>query len=82
MLASNYGWSATRSTLQFELERLLESLIRRITGTLVRAGVLVEDPEYPWLDIYIGTDGAALGGIVQMNVPVGKSSNHYSSAQW
>ena len=24
--------------------------IRRITRTLVRAGALVEDPEYPWLD--------------------------------
>jgi len=35
-----------------ELERLIETLIGRITGTLVRAGVLVEDPQQPWLDIH------------------------------
>ena len=34
-----------------ELERLLDTLVRRITRTLVRAGVLVEDPEQPWLDL-------------------------------
>jgi hypothetical protein len=34
-----------------ELEGLLETLVGRITRTLVRAGVLVEEPEHPWLDI-------------------------------
>lgn len=34
-----------------ELIRLLNTLIRRITRTPVRAGVLVEDPEQPWLDL-------------------------------
>ncbi len=28
---------------------------RRITRTLVRAGVLVEDPEQPWLDLEPGS---------------------------
>ena len=28
---------------------------RRITRTLVRAGVLVEDPEQPWLDLESGS---------------------------
>ena len=28
---------------------------RRITPTLVRAGVLVEDPEQPWLDLESGS---------------------------
>ena len=36
----------------FELERLLETLIHRIPRTLVRTGVLIEDPEYPWLDLH------------------------------
>ncbi|MCP5083373.1 MAG: transposase [Alphaproteobacteria bacterium] len=35
-----------------ELERLLQTLIGRITRALVLAGVLVEDPEHPWLDIH------------------------------
>ncbi|MGK0190501.1 MAG: hypothetical protein ACI9R3_006329 [Verrucomicrobiales bacterium] len=30
---------------QAELERLLDTLVQRITRTLVRASVLVEDPE-------------------------------------
>jgi hypothetical protein len=38
-----------------ELVRLLDTLIRRITRTLVRAGVLVEDPEQPWLDLESGS---------------------------
>ncbi len=38
-----------------ELVRLLDTLIRRITRTLVRAGVLVEDPEQPWLDLEPGS---------------------------
>ena len=29
--------------------------MRRITRTLVRAGVLVEDPEQPWLDLEAGS---------------------------
>ena len=33
---------------QAELERVLDTLIARIARTLVRAGVLVEDPEHPW----------------------------------
>jgi len=40
---------------QAELERLLDTLVRRITRTLVRAGVLVEDPEQPWLDLDVGS---------------------------
>ena len=38
-----------------ELVRLLDTLIRRITRTLVRADVLVEDPEPPWLDLESGS---------------------------
>ncbi len=38
-----------------ELVRLLDTLIRRITRTLVRAGVLVEDPEQPWLDLEVSS---------------------------
>jgi len=38
-----------------ELVRLLDTLIRCITRTLVRAGVLVEDPEQPWLDLEPGS---------------------------
>jgi hypothetical protein len=38
-----------------ELVRLLDTLIVRITRTLVRAGVLVEDPEQPWLDLEPGS---------------------------
>ena len=34
-----------------ELKALLDTLIRRITRTLVRAGVLVEQPEQPFLDL-------------------------------
>ena len=40
-----------------ELERLIETLIHRITRALVRAGVLVEDPEYPWLDLHLDSGG-------------------------
>jgi hypothetical protein len=40
---------------QAELEGLLDTLVRRITRTLVRAGVLVEDPEQPWLDLDVGS---------------------------
>ncbi len=42
---------------QLELERLLETLIRRITRTLMRTGVLIEDPEYPWLDLLPDSGG-------------------------
>ena len=38
-----------------ELARLLDVLIRRIARTLVRANVLVEDPEQPWLDLRSGS---------------------------
>lgn len=38
-----------------EVKRLLDSLIPRITRTLVRAGVLVEDPDQPWLDLEAGS---------------------------
>ena len=34
-----------------ELGQLLDTFIRRITRTVVRAGALVEDPEHPWLDL-------------------------------
>lgn len=40
---------------QGEIERLLDTLARRITRTLVRAGVLVEDPQQPWLDLEEGS---------------------------
>ena len=39
------------SPSQAQLERLLDTLIRRITRTLVRAGALVEDAEQPYLDL-------------------------------
>ncbi len=38
-----------------ELVRLLDTLIVRITRTLVGAGVLVEDPEQAWLDLEPGS---------------------------
>ena len=34
-----------------ELRQLLDTLIARITRTLVRGGVLIEEPEYPYLDL-------------------------------
>ncbi len=34
-----------------ELRQLLDTLIARITRTLVRGGVLIEEPEYPFLDL-------------------------------
>ncbi len=40
-----------------ELERLLDILIRRITRTLVRTGVLVKDPQQPCLNIYPDSGG-------------------------
>jgi len=40
-----------------ELERLVDTLIVRITRTLVRTGVLVADPQYPWLDIHPDSGG-------------------------
>ncbi len=59
-----------------DLERLLDTLIRRITRTLVRTGVLVEDPEYPWLDIHPDNGGdTALeqlaGAAVRYRIAVG-----------
>jgi hypothetical protein len=33
------------------LERLLNRLVRRIVRRLTRDGLLVEDPEQPWLDL-------------------------------
>ena len=45
-----------------ELEALLDTLIRRITRTLVRAGVLVEDPEQPFLDLPLDSPLAQLSG--------------------
>ncbi|MEZ5549968.1 MAG: hypothetical protein R3E82_03680 [Pseudomonadales bacterium] len=33
------------------LERLLHRLVRRIVRRLTRDGILVEDPEQPWLDL-------------------------------
>lgn len=44
-----------RAPSQGEIERLLNTLARRITRTSVRAGVLVEDPEQPWLDLEEGS---------------------------
>jgi len=43
--------TALRRPRLAQLERLLDTLIRRITRTLVRAGVLVEDGEQPYLDL-------------------------------
>ena len=45
-----------------ELEALLDTLIRRLTRTLVRAGVLVEDPEQPFLDLPLDSPLAQLSG--------------------
>ena len=45
-----------------ELEVLLDTLIRRITRTLVRAGVLVEDSEQPFLDVALDSPLAQLSG--------------------
>ena len=47
-----------------ELERLLETLVGRITRTLVRAGVLVEDSQQPWLDIH--PDGGGDNALEQL----------------
>jgi hypothetical protein len=33
------------------LERLLNRLVRRIVRRLTRDGLLIEDPEQPWLDL-------------------------------
>ena len=40
-----------RAPTEAHLTDLLDTLIGRITRTLVRSGALVEDPEHPWLDI-------------------------------
>ncbi len=61
---------------QFELERLLDILIGRITRTLVRTGVLVEDPEYLWLDIHSECEGDSVleqlaGAAVRYRIAVG-----------
>ena len=45
-----------------ELGALLDTLIGRITRTLVRAGVLVEDPEQPFLDLPLDSPLAQLSG--------------------
>ncbi len=45
-----------------ELEALFDTLIRRITRTLVRGGVLVEDPEQPFLDLPLDSPLAQLSG--------------------
>ncbi len=64
MLVLDGAYTFTHDRAQFhrtsapsnaELARLLDTLIRRITRTLVRAGVLVEDPEQPWLDLEEGS---------------------------
>ncbi len=38
-----------------ELRQLLDTLIARITRTLVRGGVLIEEPEYPYLDLELNS---------------------------
>ncbi|MEE9589080.1 MAG: IS91 family transposase, partial [Hyphomicrobiaceae bacterium] len=38
-----------------ELHRLLNTLIARITRTLVRGGVLIEEPEHPYLDLALNS---------------------------
>ncbi len=38
-----------------ELRQLLDTLIARITRTLVRGGVLIEEPEHPYLDLELNS---------------------------
>ncbi len=38
-----------------ELCQLLDTLIARITRTLVRGGVLIEEPEHPYLDLELNS---------------------------
>ncbi len=85
MLAPDGAYTFTDNQARFhhaptpsdsELEHLLDTLIGRITRTLVRAGVLVEDPEYPWLDIHpdSGGDNALeqlAGAAVRYRIAVG-----------
>ncbi len=55
-----------------ELDHLLDTLIRRITRTLVRAGALVEDPEQPWLDLEpAGALEQLAGAAVRYRIAVG-----------
>jgi hypothetical protein len=61
-----------RALTEAHLTDLLDTLIGRITRTLVRAGALVEDPEQPWLDIE--TDSALeqlSGAAVSYRIAVG-----------
>ncbi len=55
-----------------ELGGLLDTLIRRITRTLVRAGALVEDPEQPWLDLEpAGALEQLAGAAVRYRIAIG-----------
>ncbi len=38
-----------------EMRQLLDTLIARITRTLVRGGVLIEEPEHPYLDLELNS---------------------------
>ena len=38
-----------------ELRQLLDTLIARITRTLVRGGELIEEPEHPYLDLELNS---------------------------
>lgn len=57
-----------------DIERLLARLIRRITGALVRAGVLVMEAEQPYLDVDMAPDDVLAGlaaAAVRYRVAVG-----------
>jgi len=85
MLMPDGAYTFTRGQARFhrapapsdiELKHLLDTLIRRITRALVRAGVLVEDPQQPWLDIHPDTDGDSalvqlVGAAVRYRIAVG-----------
>ena len=64
LLVLDGGYAFSDGTAQFhcalappqaELERLLDTFVRRITRTVVRAGALGEDPEQSWLDLEQGS---------------------------
>ena len=55
-----------------DLSRLLDTLIHRITHTLIRSGALVQDPDQPWFDIEAGGALEQLAGAaVRYRIAVG-----------
>ncbi len=66
-----------------ELRQLLDTLIARITRTLVRGGVLIEEPEHPYVDkgaqVATGTTQCRCGALPYRRGTPGRAQDHYPS---